>query len=216
MNYFKIYRDICRRAESRVTQEPTEAHHVLPKFRFGPNNRTVDLTLREHYICHLLLVKIMQKRYGTSKYTLGALKAVFVMSVHGKGRTNSRIYESFRIAYVKNLREQTRLNGGWGLSASEKSRRMTADNPMKRPEIASQVSETVKRRHAEGVFQGIYTEERNEKIRAGKLGSKNPNFGKSEAADHFHVHYTCSVCQKTTNKGNWTRWHEENCRAARS
>jgi hypothetical protein len=34
-----------------------ELHHILPKCMGGNNNKTnlVRLTLREHYVCHLLL-----------------------------------------------------------------------------------------------------------------------------------------------------------------
>lgn len=66
MNYQKIYDDLVYNAKHRsILLNYTETHHILPKSTY-PNYsnlkkydwNAVILTAREHYIAHLLLVKI--------------------------------------------------------------------------------------------------------------------------------------------------------------
>lgn len=57
MNYQKIYNDLIYRARARVLDCYVEWHHVVPKCIL-PNNDVVALTPEEHYLAHLLLVKI--------------------------------------------------------------------------------------------------------------------------------------------------------------
>jgi len=207
MNHLSAYIALCRRAELRETRATTEKHHVFPKFRFGDNGFTVDLTLREHFIAHLLLVKIMEKRYGSKgPYILGALRAVFIMSINGKGKTTSRLYEAFRKKYVDNLRGKA-----WGGSTEEKSLRMTKNNPMKILATRKRVAATIKNHWANGVYKP-FTAERNERVRQSKLGVLNPMYGNKQAADHLNKSNSrCSKCGMVTTKGNWKRWHEEEC-----
>lgn len=62
MDYQKIYNDIINNAKNRNinTHQYFEMHHIIPKCIGGKNDNgnLVQLTLREHFICHALLVKI--------------------------------------------------------------------------------------------------------------------------------------------------------------
>lgn len=60
MNYQKIYDKIINRAHNRLIEGYTEKHHVIPKCMGGTDHpeNLVLLTAEEHYIAHLLLVKI--------------------------------------------------------------------------------------------------------------------------------------------------------------
>lgn len=70
MNYFQVYHSLIQKARSRQQIEG-ESHHIIPKSisqyqiandtlqPFIPDE-TVQLTTREHFICHLLLLKIFQ------------------------------------------------------------------------------------------------------------------------------------------------------------
>lgn len=60
MNYKKIYNSIIDRAKTRIVEGYTELHHIVPKCLGGSNDseNLVSLTAEEHYIAHLLLVKI--------------------------------------------------------------------------------------------------------------------------------------------------------------
>ncbi len=67
MDYQKIYLEIVSKAKTRILEDVyVENHHILPRCMGGqdtPDN-LVDLTAREHYICHQLLVKIYPTQYG--------------------------------------------------------------------------------------------------------------------------------------------------------
>lgn len=67
MNYKRIYDEIISNAKNRITNKGDyfEKHHIIPKFDNGSNDKDnlVRLTAREHFIAHLLLMKI----YKTGK-----------------------------------------------------------------------------------------------------------------------------------------------------
>lgn len=56
MNYIKIYNSIIDRAKNRTIDGYVERHHIVPRF-IKKTNETVNLTAREHYICHWLLAR---------------------------------------------------------------------------------------------------------------------------------------------------------------
>jgi len=58
--YLKIYQDICNRAKTRKLEGYKEKHHIIPRSLGGTNDadNLAVLTAREHFICHLLLVRI--------------------------------------------------------------------------------------------------------------------------------------------------------------
>lgn len=60
MNYLRIYDQIVDRARGRQLDCYREKHHVTPKCLGGTNNKSnlVELTAREHFICHWLLHRI--------------------------------------------------------------------------------------------------------------------------------------------------------------
>lgn len=57
---FSQYNLIINKAKSRVIETYTETHHIIPKCLGGSNDDSnlVELTAREHLICHRLLVKM--------------------------------------------------------------------------------------------------------------------------------------------------------------
>jgi group I intron endonuclease len=52
------------------------------------------------------------------------------------------------------------------------------------------------------------TAERNAKISASKRGAQNPNYGREGNAARLNVRVYCETCGKSTNKGNFARWHQ--------
>lgn len=89
MNYKKVYDQIIDRANNRVLEGYIETHHIIPKCLGGTNDieNLVNLTAKEHFLCHLLLIKIYpnshklkyaawamckQKKIGTRNYKVSA------------------------------------------------------------------------------------------------------------------------------------------------
>lgn len=91
--YSEWYYSIIDRAKSRELDGYKERHHIIPKSWGGSNNadNLVDLTAREHYICHLLLIRM----------TEGELKAKMYLAIRRFNkvlfRRNSKFYEQVRI-----------------------------------------------------------------------------------------------------------------------
>lgn len=60
MDYKKIYECIIHRGKNRKLNTYKEKHHIIPKCIGGSDDKTnlVELTAKEHFICHLLLCEI--------------------------------------------------------------------------------------------------------------------------------------------------------------
>lgn len=91
MNYLSIYENIIKNAQCRNLNTYAEKHHIIPRCMNGSDDPSnlVDLTAKEHFICHLLLSKIYQHH--------GLISAVWLMS--RRGIYSSRNYETLKIQF---------------------------------------------------------------------------------------------------------------------
>jgi hypothetical protein len=101
MNYNLIYTSLINRAKSRQISGYVETHHILPRCMGGlddPSN-LVKLTAREHFIAHMLLVKIHPSN-------LKLVKAVAMMCAgqHERKLTN-RLYGNIRTLFSRAMSE---------------------------------------------------------------------------------------------------------------
>lgn len=108
----KVYNDIINKRRKEVPKGYTEKHHIIPKSIGGSNDKSniVNLTAREHFICHALLVHIY--RYDKHKYEK-TLNALLVMKHHNKNRRyfNSRLYEYARSELSSLLKNKNKGSG---------------------------------------------------------------------------------------------------------
>lgn len=74
MDYQRIYDQIIDRAKERKLQGYKEKHHIVPKCMGGSNDvdNLVELTAREHFVCHLLLAA-MYPNSTKLKYALTSM-----------------------------------------------------------------------------------------------------------------------------------------------
>ena len=95
MNYYNRYINFVKSRPQRVKQlnDGLEVHHIIPRSLGGDNDTSnlVVLTPREHFICHVMLVKLFPKGSKARQNMIGAL-----MFMSRRGKYNSRMYESFR------------------------------------------------------------------------------------------------------------------------
>jgi len=97
--YTDCYNSIIERAKSRTLTKKvyTENHHILPKSLGGSNSKDnlVRLTAREHFICHRLLVRMVEDK---AKYQM--IKAAEMMtkknSWQNRYKITSRTYERLK------------------------------------------------------------------------------------------------------------------------
>lgn len=91
--YTKYYNQIVERARVRVLTAYSERHHVVPRSLGGTDtaDNLVNLTAREHFICHWLLTKMTT---GEDHYKM--LNALRMMRAekHGQKRYDTKNYSS--------------------------------------------------------------------------------------------------------------------------
>ena len=88
MNYEKIYNNLIEKAQNRVLEGYVERHHIVPRCMGGTDdiNNLVPLTPEEHYLAHLLLMKIYPD-------VSGLIHAIHRMSYDGKRKLpNGKMY----------------------------------------------------------------------------------------------------------------------------
>ena len=111
MNYLKVYCNLIRKAENRTLPEGyTEKHHIFPKSIFGKNDKIVVLTGREHYIAHILLQKICERRYGLNHKNTQKMLCAHI-NMKSKGRYyNSYLYENAKLKRSESMRGELHWN----------------------------------------------------------------------------------------------------------
>ena len=104
MDYGQHYDKLINRAKNRTFTGYTEQHHVIPKSMGGNDNseNIVRLTAREHFIAHLLLLKMYPSNYSL-------IKAVNMMCIgHKQNRSMNRMYGWLREKFSNEMsRSQT-------------------------------------------------------------------------------------------------------------
>lgn len=126
--YTKYYTLITTRAKGRILEAYTERHHIIPQSLGGSDDKDnlVNLTAREHFICHWLLVKMTE---GESRarmiYALNGMKAKNRYQHRYSSSITARVYERYRIEHAKNhsktMKGRTPVNKGRVMSEKQKS-----------------------------------------------------------------------------------------------
>lgn len=158
MNKYKLWYDnIINRAKNRVLDGYSEQHHIIPRSLGGADtaDNLVALTAREHFICHLLLIKFTS---GQDRNKM--LHAAILMKSANKFQDryfNSRLYETVRREYsAKRSNEQSGAgNSFYGKTHSAETRaKMSASKRElysngKHPHIGTKRSEQAKKNISE-------------------------------------------------------------------
>ena len=111
MNYLKVYCNLIRKAENRTLPKGyTEKHHTFPKSIFGKNKRIVVLTSREHYIAHILLQKICEKRYGLKHKNTQKMLCAHINMKSKERYFNSYLYENAKVKRSESIRGELHWN----------------------------------------------------------------------------------------------------------
>lgn len=97
--YFNWYSGIIVKAKARIKSSSYEGHHILPKsFNLGgekDKDNIVWLTLREHFICHKLIVKFLKDARHVRKMQV----AMWIMLHRKDAPKNSRIYKDTKLNF---------------------------------------------------------------------------------------------------------------------
>lgn len=112
--YTRWYNSIIDGAKARIIQlDYKERHHIIPK-SLGGNNRKeniVALTAREHFICHMLLPKMVSGQ-NVHKMTQAAWMMTVICRNHSRYKISNRKYEQLRVAMSMIKKDKTTWNKG--------------------------------------------------------------------------------------------------------
>jgi hypothetical protein len=167
MDYTRIYNQIIERAQTRKLEGYVEKHHIVPKCIGGLDikENIVELTAREHFLCHMLLCEIYPQENKLKH-------ALFLMAI-GKQKVKektyvigSRVYERLKEEYsamltgkkqsqdTKNKKSKSMLGVWDGKTKEEMSEigqkiwdtRRKNGNDKIQPEHAEKISQSLKGR----------------------------------------------------------------------
>lgn len=121
--YTKWYFNIIDNAKSRKTSEGLyfEQHHIIPKSIGGSNlpNNLVNLFPKEHFICHLLLTKMVD---GINRRKMWYASYMMIVGIKRVDRykPTARSYQIVRNNLVKASKERPGTNLGKIMSEEQK------------------------------------------------------------------------------------------------
>ena len=101
--YSRWYNNIIKRAQTRTITGYVEKHHIIPKSLGGSNAKSniVSLTAKEHFICHMLLSKMVDGIQRQKMIHAWWAMATLKKDCQDRYRLNSFQYESVRQEYSK-------------------------------------------------------------------------------------------------------------------
>jgi hypothetical protein len=100
MNYQRIYDNIIQRGKTRILEGYKEKHHIVPRCLGGTDDEfnLVSLTPEEHYLCHLLLIKIHPNNIRLVR------AAMFMVSANKDQQRNNKAYGWLKRQYSDYMR----------------------------------------------------------------------------------------------------------------
>ena len=164
--YEKWYAAITNRAKTRLLESYTESHHIKPRSLGGDDSldNLVQLTAREHFICHWLLTKFTS---GDDRVKM--LNALRMMRAENpnqkryKTKITARVYEHLKKEYsiIQSIERKGAGNGMFGKKHTEEAK------------------EKIRKAH----LGSKLTDEQIEKVRQSKLGKKRKPFSEEWLAN---------------------------------
>lgn len=177
-----------------------EWHHFIPK-SIHPNDDTVFLSLREHYVAHLLLIKCVKPEFKHKMiYALTAMK----MRVTPYIKFNSRVFES-----VKKQANMQRSTSRKGVPRSDETK-----EKLRQANLGKKASAETKLKMSLAGRGRKHSPEHVEKTRQIHLGKKRSEETRRKLREDRarRVPIKCPHCNREILPGNYNRWHGDNCK----
>jgi hypothetical protein len=248
MNKYKQwYTNITARAKNRRLETYTESHHIVPRSLGGSNeeDNLVNLTAREHFVCHWLLVKMTT---GQDHHKM--LNALRMMRAEKQGqqryntKITARVYESIKQEYAKLQSKQfTGIgNGMFGKHHTQETRDKIRQKNLGKKLTPEQIEKLKKA--TIGKKKPPITEEHRAKLSLAKQGENNNMWGKTQSDDtrkkigdkirgrkqtdeeklarslanmgKTREKKLCPHCDRLVAVNGYARWHGANCAQAQS
>jgi hypothetical protein len=236
--YLKIYYQIIDRAKSfnfssRAAAKKhhgyVERHHVIPKSLGGSDtaDNLVYLTAREHFICHMLLIRFTDGA-DKRKMTFALNKMTRKSKNQNRHIPKSYQYEKIRIDFSNSIsaemagkkkkphsqeHKEALSKKTKGIPKTEgaiKNMIASWDDVDRKQELSNRNTElqTLKKLWEDDEFRNKMTNDVSERQRQRLSDPKVL----AESLEKLNVKKTCESCNITTNAGNYKRWHGVNCK----
>lgn len=211
--YTKWYNAIIAQASKRVNQIGyVERHHIIPKSLGGtddPNN-LVPLTAREHFICHLLLTKMVSNPlHKRSMYYAS------YMMVRGHRTRHylptSRLYEMARKRMIEAQKERPGPNLGKKWSEERRKKQSAATKGIPKGPMSEEHKKKLSKPKTEEHKKKL-SESRTGKSWGYKHSEETKRKMGEKSKGRFQGIKTCEHCNKQISIGNYNRWHGANCK----
>lgn len=242
--YSNWYHLIIERARKRHTLEYVERHHIQPRSLGGTDNKDnlVDLTAREHFICHWLLTK-MHTGYSRAKmiYALNGMKRNNKFAQRYETKITARVYEKlkkeFSAVHSATMKGKIPWNKGVPITEEQREKnRVAATGKKMSKEIIEKRSAKIRGQKrsnetklkmslaSKGKPKGPMSEENKLKISKSTVGKSKPEgMGKKlsatvEAQLAAGTHYTqqpkqtCPHCGVRASKARYNGFHGNKCK----
>lgn len=241
--YTRWYNQIVERAKFRMLDDYTETHHIQPRSLGGTDDisNLVELTAREHFICHWLLTKM----------TTGEDRAKMIYALNGMKRSNkfaqryetkitARVYENlkkeFAAIHSANMKGREPWNRGVPMTEEQREKnriaatgkKMSAESISKRVakvqgQKRSQETKDKIRNALKGKPKGPMSEENKRKISEGSKGKSKPKghgdkiratvAAQKLAGTHYtQIKLTCPHCGTQASKARYNGYHGDKCK----
>jgi len=240
--YTHWYNQIISNAQNRVAEGYVERHHIQPRSLGGADtaDNLVELTAREHFVCHWLLTKMTT---GEARYKM--LNALRMMRAEKAGQhryttaITSRVYESIKQEYseLQSILRSGEGNGFYGKTHTDEARHRISEANKGRTqppdEKAKQIASITGRKRSP------FSDEWKAKMSASKLGENNNRYGVTVSEDtkqkirekaigrkqsaetiqkkadairgKAKPKKLCPHCGQMTAVNTYPRWHGANC-----
>ena len=244
MNKYNIwYTVITDRARTRKIDGYTESHHIIPKSLNGTDdkNNLVDLTAREHFICHWLLTKIYTGEAKSKMiYALNGMKRNGKFTQRYETPITSRVYENlkkqFSVVHSAAMTGREPWNKGVPITEEQREKnRIAATGKKFSQEVIEKRSAKIRGQKrsegtklkmslaAKGKPKGQMSDEHKLKISQGTKGkAKPPGQGAAisatvaaqrAAGTHYsQVKIQCPHCPVQASKARYNAYHGDKCK----
>ena len=245
MNKYTLwYNAITERARTRSLNTYTECHHILPRSLGGSDdkNNLVDLTAREHFICHWLLTK-MHTGEARAKmiYALNGMKRSNEFAQRYETKITARVYErlkkEFSMVHSTTMKGRTPWNKGVPITEEQREKnRIAATGKKFSQEVIEKRSAKIRGQKrseetklkmslaAKGKPKGPMSEDTKRKISDGTKGKSKPKDMAKKLSETVAAqlaagtHYTqqpkqtCPHCGVQASKARYNAFHGDKCK----
>jgi hypothetical protein len=192
MNKYKQwYTNITERAKNRHLDSYTESHHIVPRSLGGSDeaDNLVNLTAREHFVCHWLLVKMTTgQEHHKMLNALRMMRAENPNQQRYTTKITARVYESIKTEYSILQSERVRgdKNPMYGKKRTQKMNDAVSQANKGRIPSKEQIDNlktALAKRTANGIKRAPYSDEYKQERSKKYSGEGNPRYG-AEVSDN--------------------------------